>query len=85
MGANTSALAKIEAQTKLDNLAVKLDLQNLDATLRDLFEVKAPEIKGVTNPEELKTLIAAVRKGTADNNQLAKFIDVADRILKKLG
>lgn len=78
-------IARIEAQTKLDNLALKADLDNLDATLNKLFNVTAPEIKDITTPEELKSLIAAVEKGTADNNQLAKFIDVANRILNKLG
>lgn len=85
MSAAADPIATLRAQTKLDNLELKADLANLDATLTDLFEVKVPEIKDITNREELKGLIAAVKKGTADNNQLAKFIGIADTILKKLG
>ena len=84
MSAAADPIARLEAQTKLDNLALKTDLTNLDATLKDLFEVKAPEIKDITTPEELKGLIAAVKRGTADNNQLAKFIGIANTILGKL-
>ena len=78
-------LAKIEAQTKLRNLELKAELNNLDAALDALFNVRAPEIKQITNPEELKGLIQAVRQGAADNNQLARFIGLANQILNKLG
>jgi hypothetical protein len=83
MSATVDPIVALEAQTKLKNLALNADLKDLDATL-PVFEAKAPELKQITTPDELKTLIAAVQRGTADNEQLAKFIDIANRLLKKL-
>ncbi|HEX8985815.1 MAG TPA: hypothetical protein VF767_10295 [Bryobacteraceae bacterium] len=84
MSTAASALSKIEAQTKLRELGLKADLANLDATLNDLFSVKAPALKDITTPEELKRLITAVQNGTADNRQITRFISVADRLLTVL-
>lgn len=77
-------LSKIEAQTKLQNLALKLDLDKLDASLDKLFTVTAPEIKDLISQAELKTLLTAVKAGTADNNQTARFLGIATSILNKL-
>ncbi len=84
MASAADPIARIEAQTKLNNLALKADLDNLGSGLDRLFRVQAPEIGEITTPEELSQLIAAVRGGTADNFQLARFIDVANAILRKI-
>lgn len=84
MASPVDPIAQIQAQRLLTDLSVKTDLGNLDTTLTQLFTVTAPEIKETTTPAELKTMIQAIQQGTADNNQLAKFIGVADRILQKL-
>jgi hypothetical protein len=77
-------IGRIEAQTKLENLKLKADLEDLDRTLDELFQVKVPELSDITTPEELKELIGAVEQGTADNHKLARFIDIANTILAKV-
>jgi hypothetical protein len=77
-------ILKMQADVQLQNIALKADLDNLAATLNDLFQVKVPELKTITTPEELQTLIAAVRRGTASNEQLTKFIGIANAILSKI-
>jgi hypothetical protein len=47
-------LRRIEARTKLTNLKLKVEPDNLDAALTRLFQIKVPELKTLTTPEELK-------------------------------
>ena len=77
-------LRKIEAQTKLKNLKLKAELDNLDAALNKLFAITVPELKTLTTPQELKSLIEAIEQGTADNQRLERFIILANTILSKL-
>jgi hypothetical protein len=77
-------IKKAEAQTLLQNLKVKAELGNFGDDFDKLFTLKAPELKTVVSPEELKTLISAIEAGTADNNKLARFISIANGILNKL-
>lgn len=84
MGTVVDAISKIEAQTKFANIQLKVDLANLDTALKSLFEVHAPALKEITTVEELKRLITAIRGGTAGNQELTKFIHIADEVLKYL-
>ena len=84
MASPASPIEQIEAQRKLTELSLKTDLTDLDASLGKLFNVTAPEIREITTPAELKSMIQGVQQGTADNNQLAKFIGIADQLLRKL-
>lgn len=84
MGTAASATAKSKAQTILENIALKADLDDLDATINNLFFVKAPDLKTVITPNELKSLISAVKQGTADNEELTRFIGIAGKILRAL-
>lgn len=77
-------ILQVKAQTQLDNLRAKADLDQLDQALDELFQIKVPELSTITTPEELKELIGAVDKGTADNQKLARFIDIAGKILEKV-
>ncbi len=84
MSDHSDPILKIEAQTKLDNLALRADLDHLEATTRELFTIKVPELKTITTEEELRNLIEAVRAGTADNERLTKFIRIAGEILERV-
>ena len=79
-----SYLQKIEAQNKLKELRLKAELTDLDAKLDALFEIKVPELKQLTTPEELKELIGAIQQGTAKNRKLERFLTLANTILSKL-
>jgi len=84
MPSEEDPILKVEAQRTLRNLRAKADLDQLDQALDELFQIKVPELSTVTTPEELKELIGAVDKGTADNQKLARFIDIAGKILEKV-
>ncbi len=69
-----------KAQTQLDNLGLADDLETFAEQLRDLFEVRAPTLECITTPDELAALVEAIRKGTADNRRLTKFLDIANHL-----
>jgi hypothetical protein len=84
MSNNVDPLLQEEALTKLQNLKLKAELDELGKTLSTVFSIKVPEFEEITTKEELQTLIAAIEAGTADNNRLARFIDIANRLLGRI-
>lgn len=84
MSSNVDPILQEKALTKLDNLKAKAELDDFDALVTKLFAMKSPADKEVTSKEELKSLITAIKQGTADNNRMAKFIGFANKILAKL-
>ena len=77
-------LANIEAKNKLREVELKADLESAQQDLAKAMVLKAPEVKELTTEAELKTLIDAINKGTADNNQLTKFVTIANKFLGKI-
>jgi hypothetical protein len=82
--ADNDPLLKIKAKNKLSDIELQADLAGVGKDFNALMNLKAPEMKQVVSPEELKTLIDAVKAGTASNNQLTKFIGLADKLLGKI-
>ena len=76
----TDPVLQAKAQTQLDNLGLADDLEALAEQLRDLFEVRAPMLERLTTPQDLASLIQAIRTGAADNRRLAKFLDIANHL-----
>ena len=81
---NEEAAVKFNAEKKLRLLKLKSELAATTKELTGLFAMKVPEFKTITTEEELETLIEAIDKGTASNNQMTKFIGIADKILSKI-
>ncbi len=77
-------IQKIEAQTVLQNLKIKAELENFGQAIDRLFAVKAMVLNDIVTAEELKSLISAVQAGTADNAKLTRFITVGNIILSKI-
>jgi hypothetical protein len=82
--ASTDPLLKIEANNKISDLQLKADLEGVGNDFNALMTLKAPELKQIVSPEELEALITAIKAGTASNNQLTKFIGMANKLLAKL-
>ena len=84
MGNDSDPILKVKAQTKLDNIAAKADLNKLGTALDSLFDITVPELKTITTKDELRSLITAIKAGTARNAELTKFVQIADTILSKI-
>jgi hypothetical protein len=82
--ASTDPLLKIKANNKLSDIELQGDLAGVGKDFNALMTLKAPELKQIVTDEELKSLIAAIKAGTASNNQLTKFIGLADKVLQKI-
>jgi hypothetical protein len=82
--ASNDPLLKIKANNKLSDIELQADLAGVGKDFSALMNLKAPELKQIVPPDELKSLIAAIKAGTASNNQLTKFIGLADKLLVKI-
>ena len=72
---------RIKARTILSEMALGDDLSNLSPVLDQLLSLQPAEFKPAVNKDELSELVQGVSKGTADNKQIARFLELA----KKLG
>lgn len=77
-------LATIKAKNKLSDIELHADLDSASADFASKMMLKAPELKEITSAEELDGLVKAIKTGTASNNQLTKFIGIADKVLAKV-
>ncbi len=82
--ADSDPLLKIEANNKLSDIELQADLAGVGKDFNALMNLKAPELNEIVSPEELKILIGAIKAGTASNNQLTKFIGLANKLLGKI-
>lgn len=82
--ADADPLLKIKANQKLSDLELQADLKSVGDDFAKLMTLKAPEIKEIVSEAELKGLIGAIKAGTASNNQMTKFIDLANKVLAKI-
>lgn len=84
MSNNEAATLKFNAEKKLRLLKLKAELAKTTKELTELFAMTVPEFKTITTEEELETLIEAIDKGTASNNQMTRFLGIANKILSKV-
>jgi len=82
--AATDPLLKLEANNKLSDLELQADLAGVGKDFAALMTLKAPELKEVISDAELKSLIDAIKAGTASNDQLTRFIGLANKVLQKI-
>ncbi len=75
---------KIDAKSKLSTIELQRDLATTNEGFASLWILKAPELKQIVTPDELKGLVDAINAGTASNNQLTKFVNIANKILSKI-
>lgn len=71
---------KTKAKTIADNLGLAEDLSDLDQKLTSIFADKPPAVRDAVSKEEVSTLVAAIKQGTADNEKIARFLDLAGKL-----
>lgn len=81
---NEAATLKFQSEKKLRLLKLKGELGKTTKELTELFAMEVPEFNTITTEEELATLIEAVDRGTASNNQMSKFLGIANKLLSKV-
>ncbi len=75
---------KIEAKSKLSTIELQQDLATTQQEFASLWILKAPELQQIVSPEELKGMVDAIKAGTASNNQLTKFVNIANKLLSRI-
>ncbi|MEQ8927063.1 MAG: hypothetical protein RLO81_14685 [Fulvivirga sp.] len=76
----TDAQKKIKAKTKVDSLQLADDLSNLKTKIDQLFDDAPIEVAETTTKEELEDLISAINNGTATNQKISRFLEIASAI-----
>ena len=67
-----------KARTIVENTILIGELDALDERLTQLFEIAPPGASEATARTEITELVRAIDAGTASNNQVAKFLELAD-------
>lgn len=76
----TDAQKKIKAKTKVESLQLAEDLGNLKTKIDELFNDAPIAVAETTSKEELEELISEVKKGTATNEKISRFLDLASEL-----
>ncbi|HSI75143.1 MAG TPA: hypothetical protein VK957_04595 [Lunatimonas sp.] len=71
---------KRKAENIVDRLALQEDLSNLKGKLNDLFKDSDITVADSISSKELEELIVEIKKGTATNNKIARFLELASQI-----
>ena len=70
---------KTAAETIAHNLKLDEKLANLSSILDDLFKDAPPAVVAATSKEEMDALIRGIKEGTATNDKIARFLELADK------
>lgn len=76
----TNAQKAIKAQTKIENLELKEDLANLKAKIDELFRDAPIAVAETIAKKELEELIVEIKKGTASNDKITRFLIIASQL-----
>lgn len=71
---------KRKAENIVDRLALQEDLSNLQGKLNKLFDDSPIAVADSISRKELEDLIAEIKKGTATNNKIARFLELASQL-----
>lgn len=66
------------AQNIIERLELREDLSNLSDKLDELFNDAPIEVAESSSKEELAELISEINSGTAINNKISRFLELAD-------
>lgn len=68
------------AQNIIERLELRENLSNLSEKLDELFNDAPIEVADSTSKEELTELISEIKTGTATNNKISRFLELADNL-----
>lgn len=64
----------------IKRLELKAELSNLKEVLNEKFNDPAIAVPEAATAEEMEILIDAIKEGTASNNKIARFIEIANSL-----
>jgi|GEM_PF-5157718 len=76
----TAAQKAIKAQTKIEKLELEENLSNLKVRINELFNNAPIAIAETISREELEELIIEIKKGTATNEIISRFLELAGNL-----
>uniref|UniRef100_UPI0032172879 hypothetical protein n=1 Tax=uncultured Draconibacterium sp. TaxID=1573823 RepID=UPI0032172879 len=76
----TNAQKAIKARTKIESLELEQNLGNLISKIDDLFNDAPVEVAETTTKQELEELIRSIKAGTATNEKISRFLDIAGKL-----
>lgn len=76
----TDGQKAIKAQNKIDSLELEERLGNLKVKIDILFNDAPIAAAEANSKEELAELISEIKKGTATNNKISRFLDIAQSL-----
>jgi len=71
---------KRKAENIVDRLALQEDLSNLQEKLNNLFNDSPVAVAESISRKELEELIVEIKKGTATNSKIARFLELASQL-----
>lgn len=76
----SDAQKAMKAKNKVEQLALGDSLGGLKAKIDELFNDAPVAVAEATSKEEMEELISAVKAGTADNEKISRFLDMASNL-----
>jgi hypothetical protein len=64
----------------IKRLELKAELSSLKEVLDELFNDPTIAVADAATAEEMKTLIEAIKEGTATNNKISRFLEIANSL-----
>lgn len=74
----------IKAKTIIDNMQLDNVLSDLSVKLEKIFNDAGPMATETTSKEEMSELINGIKQGTADNNKISRFLELAEMLKIKI-
>lgn len=71
---------RIKAQTILWEMGLDQDLSDLSVKLDELLSHQPTKIRTEIGKDELAELVKAVQQGTKDNEKIARFLELAQKL-----
>lgn len=71
---------KRKAENIVERLALHKDLNNLEDKISNLFNDSPIAVAESVSKAEMKVLIGEIKLGTATNNKIARFLELASQL-----
>lgn len=71
---------KRKAESIVNRLSLKEDLNQTQGKLGVVFNDKSIEVADTATKAEMETLISEIKLGTATNNKIARFLELASKL-----
>lgn len=70
---------KRAAENIVERLELQENLQDLGEKLDEIFDDAPIEVAEATSKEEMEEIITDINNGTADNNRISRFLELAEQ------